>query len=230
MDRVARRRAVAKSSAIVTGTALKIFMKYSLPLLLLMLAGCMTQPTVTNWLDPVSVASITSQTEPLVLVRVTTARKVSAREKVNAREFAQFMALEVNRMGKRHVFLVLIPRSSADLTSKQRTAFEDSFAAIDLRADGRSLVLTQYAGDISELGITQTTLPLPISGSAPRYYSVERDDLRALAGSARIELTASGLPGAPQVYEEWRDGRRSLADFISQLPGEPSNSVPGSAP
>src|SRR5690606_25804801 len=42
-------------------------MKHSVLLVLSMLAGCTAQPTVTSWLDPVSVATITSQSTPLVL-------------------------------------------------------------------------------------------------------------------------------------------------------------------
>jgi hypothetical protein len=199
-------------------------MKYSVLLLLLTLTGCMTQPTVKSWLDPVSAVTITSQAEPLVLARITTLGKISTRE------FAQLAAIEVNRMGTRQLFLVVVPRSSADLTTKQRAAFENSFSELEIRADDRLLVLTRYAGEARELGVSESALPLSISGSEPRYYSIERADLRAMADSTRVELTASGLPGAPQIYAEWRDGRRSLSDFLSQLPGESSTSRQGDAP
>lgn len=191
-----------------------LFMKYSVLLSLLLLAGCMSQPTVTSWLDPVSVATITSQTKPLVLVRATASRKISQRE------FAQLMAIEVNRMGARRLYLALIPRTTGDLTPKQMTSFESTFAEIELRMDERSLALTQYAGDLAELGIGEATLPLPVSGSSFIYYPIERAELRALAASSRVELTARGLPDKPQFYEEWKDGRPSLSDFLSQLPGE----------
>ena len=199
-------------------------MKYSVLLLLLTLAGCMSQPTVTSWLDPVSVATITSQTQPLVLVRIT------ASNQITQREFAQLMAIEVNRMGARRLYLTLIPRTSGDLTPKQMASFESSFGELEIRMDGRMLVLSRYAGDVAELGIGQPTLPLPVSGSTFIYYPIERADLRALAASTRIELSALGLPNKPQYYEEWKDGRRSLSDFLSQLPGEPSAPPRGEAP
>ncbi|MBM0105984.1 hypothetical protein JM946_14725 [Steroidobacter sp. S1-65] len=199
-------------------------MKYSVLLLLLSLAGCMAQPTVTSWLDPVSVATITSQTQPLVLARVTSSSKI------NRRDFAQLMAIEVNRMGARRLYLTLIPRTSGDLTPKQMTSFESSFGEIEIRTEERMLVLNQYAGDVAELGIGDPTLPLPISGSTFIYYPIERDDLRALATSTRIELAALGVPNRPQYYEEWKDGRRSLSDFLGQLPGETSAAQRGEAP
>lgn len=189
-----------------------IRMKYSLLLLLLTLAGCVAQPTVTAWMDPVSVATITSQTEPLVLARVTMSRKI------NQREFAQLTALEINRMGARSLYLVLTPYSTSDLTYKQRASFERSFGQIEIRVDDLSVVLTAYQGDVAELGIGEQTLPLPISGSTHLYFPIERADLRALAGSNRIELMALGLPKKTQLYEEWKDGRRSLGEFLSQLP------------
>ncbi|HEY0686681.1 MAG TPA: hypothetical protein VGD45_30355 [Steroidobacter sp.] len=197
-------------------------MKYSVLLVLLTLAGCMAQPTVTSWLDPVSVATITSQTEPLVLMR--------GSGRINQRKLAQLTAIEVNRMGARRLYLVLIPRSTGDVTYKQQTSFESSFQQIKLRMDDRSLALTQYTGNLAELGIGQPALPLPIDGSAPMYFPIERDDLRAMAASSRIELTALGLPKEPQLYEEWKDGRRSLSDFLSQLPAESSTSPRDEAP
>jgi hypothetical protein len=199
-------------------------MKHSVLLLLLTLAGCMAQPTVTSWLDPVSVATITSQTQPLVLVRLTSSHRISQRE------FAQLTAIEVNRMGARRLYLVLIPRSSGDLTPKQRASFESSFGQVEILVDDRSIALTQYEGSIAELGIGQPALPLPIYGWTPIYFPIERADLRALAGSNRIELAALGLPMKPQLYEEWSDGRRSLNDFLGQLPGAPSDPQQGDAP
>ena len=194
-------------------------MKHSVLLLLLTLAGCMAQPTVTSWLDPVSVATITSQTGPLVLARTTASRRISQRE------FAQLTAIEINRMGARRLYLLLIPRTTGDFTPKQRASFESSFGEVEIRMDDRTLVLTQYTGDLAELGIGQPALPLPISGSTHIYFPIERAELRAMAASNRIELTALGLAGEPQLYEEWKDGRRSLSDFLGQLPEEPSASA-----
>lgn len=199
-------------------------MKYSVLLLLLTLTGCMTQSSVTSWLDPVSVATITSQVEPIVLARVTSSIRS------NQREFAQLTAIEVNRMGARRLYLVLIPRSSGSLTPKQQASFDSSFGQIRLRLDDRPLLLDQYQGAVAELGIGQPALPLPIPGSAPLYFPIERAELRALAGSSRVALTALGLPNQPQFYEEWRDGRRSLNDFLSQLPRDPSEVQPSGAP
>jgi hypothetical protein len=195
-------------------------MKYSVLLLLVTLAGCMAQPTVTSWLDPVSVATITSQTEPLVLVRA------SAFRRINQREYAQLTAIEINRMGARRLYLALIVRSTGDLTPKQRASFESSFDQVEMRVDGRTVALTPHTGSVAELGLGQAALPLPIAGATPIYFPIERAELRAIAASTQVELVAHGLTGASQLYEEWSDGRRSLGDFLSQLPGDPADALP----
>lgn len=181
-------------------------MKYSALLVTLMLAGCAAQPTVKSWMDPKSSVTITAQTEPLVLIRAQPAPSL------NERDYAQLTAIEVNRMGERTLYLVAILWNSAELGT-----FQDAFKHIEVNLGDRSIALTPHTGDVSELGISQT-LPLPIPGSSQIYFPISRDQLRAISRSTRIELTAGGIPEAPRRYEEWQDGRRSLNDFLGQLP------------
>lgn len=199
---------------------LVIFMKYSVLLVLLALAGCTAQPTVTSWLDPVSVATLTSQTEPVVLVRVTPSSRIQ-------RSFVQLMAVEVNRMGARRLYLVMMPRISGTLTPDQVAALERSFGQVEIRADERSVTLDRYTGAVAELGIGQPEL-VPIAGSPHIYFPIEHADLRAMAAARQFELVALGL-SSPRLYEEWSNGRRSLGDFVSQLPGA-ADSKQGDAP
>lgn len=191
-------------------------MKYSALFLLsaqmLVLAGCASQPTVKQWLDPVSSVTITAQTEPLVLVRASPAPNA------NERDYAQLAAIEVNRMGERKLYLVAILWTTDDLSSDQRTGAEDSFAQIDVKLSDRTVALKRHEGEISELGIGEPALPLPIPGSRHIYFPVERNDLRAISQSSNVQLTARGVPDAPRRYEEFADGRQSLSDFLSQLP------------
>jgi hypothetical protein len=187
-------------------------MKYSALLLSLALAGCASQPTVKQWLDPVSSVTITAQTEPLVLIRAAPAPSA------NERDYAQLAAIEVNRMGERKLYLVAILWTTADLSSNQGSSFEDSFAKIEVQLSDRTVALTRHDGEISELGIGDPALPLPIPGSRHIYFPVERNDLRALSQSSSVQLTARGVPDAPRRYEEFADGRQSLSDFLSQLP------------
>lgn len=193
-------------------------MKYSALLLTLMLAGCAAQPTVKSWIDPKSSVTITAQTEPLVLIRAAPAPTF------NERDYAQLTAIEVNRMGERKLYLVAILWSSAELWADQGQAFHDAFKQVEVNLGDRTLALTPHMGDVSELGISEA-LPLPIPGSSQIYFPIGRDDLRAISRSTRIELTASGMPEAPRRYEEWQDGRRSLNDFLGQLPdtGQPQS-------
>nr|WP_298727691.1 hypothetical protein [uncultured Steroidobacter sp.] len=186
-------------------------MKYSALLLSMLLAGCAAQPTVKSWMDPKSSVTITAQTEPLVLVRAEPAPSL------NERDYAQLTAIEVNRMGERKLYLVAILWSSADLWSNQSGVFQNAFRQIEVNVGDRTVALTPHTGAVSELGISQA-LPLPIPGSSHIYFPISRDDLRAISRSSRIELTARGVPEAPRRYEEWQDGRRSLNDFLGQLP------------
>lgn len=185
-------------------------MKYSALLLTLLLAGCAAQPTVKSWMDPKSSVTITAQTEPLVMIRAEPAPGT------NERDFAQLTALEVNRMGERKLYLVAILWGSTE-PGAQSGQVPNAFKQIEVNLGDRTVALTPHAGDASELGISQA-LPLPIPGSSEVYFPISRDDLRAISHSSRIELTATGIPAAPRLYQEWQDGRRSLNDFLGQLP------------
>ncbi|HEY0939763.1 MAG TPA: hypothetical protein VGE08_06675 [Steroidobacter sp.] len=186
-------------------------MKHSVPLILLMLAGCVAQPPVKSWLDPVSVATLTSQSTPLVLARASSSSMIQ-------RTFAQLTAVEVNRMGTRRLYLVLVPRITNEVTPTQLATFQRSFDQIELRADERAIALARYTGDLAELGIGEPEL-LPIFTTRFGLYPVERADLRALVDSKQVTLVAMGLQ-TPRTYEEWNDSRHSLRDFLAQLPGE----------
>lgn len=196
-------------------------MSLLLLMLPMLLAGRMAQSEVTSWLDPVSVATITSQAEPLTLVRVVT----SSRTK---RTFAQLTAIEINRMGARRLYLVLTPRMSDMVTPDQRVSFERSFEQAEIRLDERSVALARYTDSVAELGIGEPAL-LPIFGSRHIYYPIERAQLHAMATSTRFEFIALGLSN-PQPYKERNEGRRSLGEFVSQLPGATADSQKSEAP
>ncbi|MDY6948572.1 MAG: hypothetical protein SXG53_22955 [Pseudomonadota bacterium] len=195
------------------------YSNYSALFVLLALAGCASQPTVKQWLDPVSSVTITAQTEPLVLIRAAPAPTA------NERDYAQLAAIEVNRQGERKLYLVAILWTTADLASNRQSGFEDSFSKIEVQLPDRTVALNRHPGQISELGIGEPALPLPIPGSTHVYFPVERNDLRAISQSRSVQLTTLGVPDAPRRYEEFADGRQSLSDFLSQLPPQAASSV-----
>jgi hypothetical protein len=195
-------------------------MKYLAPLVMLMLTGCVTQPSVKSWLDPVSMATITAQGDPIVLMRQ------EKRRTADGRDYAQLTAIEVNRMGDRKLYLVAVLWSNAQLTGKQWQNFENTFQQIEVRLDDRPITLTRLPDDVSALGIGQSPLPLEIPGTRQIYYSIDRPELRAIVASTSIALTALGRADAPQPFQEREDGRRSLSDFLAQLPGESRNVSP----
>jgi hypothetical protein len=194
-------------------------MKYTSLLFMLTLLGCSAAPTVKSWLDPVSSATITAQSAPLIVARDRGTRSI------NERDFAQLTAVEVNRMGERRLYLVVVLWSSEHHTRTVQENFEKSFARVELRMADRSTTLTRHLGDIAELGIGQSPLPLSVPGSRQLFFPIERADLNALADSNRVQLVAIGQADAPLLYEEWQDGRRSLNEFLGQLPN--SSNRPG---
>jgi hypothetical protein len=189
-------------------------MKYLAPFLLFLLTGCASQPSVQSWLDPVSMATITAQAAPMVLTRL------ENRRTANGRDYAQLTALEVNRMGDRKLYLVAVLWSNAQLTGKQWQRFEDAFEHVEVRIDERTMKLDRLPDDPAALGIGQSPLPLPIPGTRQIYYSIDRADLHAMAASTHLALTALGRSDVIVPFEEREDGRRSLGDFLGQLPGE----------
>lgn len=196
-------------------------MKYLAPLLLLLLAGCVSQPSVQSWLDPVSMATITAQAEPMVLARL------EKRRTANGRDYAQLTAIEVNQMGARKLYLVAVLWSNAQLTGKQWQNFEGAFEQIEVSLDDSALSLTRLPDDTAALGIGQTPLPLPIPGSRQIYYPIDRPELRAIAASSRIKVMAlGGRADEPLPFGERADGRSSLSEFLSQLPGESAKASP----
>lgn len=193
-------------------------MKYTSLFLTLTLLGCASAPTVKSWLDPVSAATITAQSEPLILAR--DVDSFGGRHSIDERDFAQLTALEVNRMGERRLYLVAVPWSSAHQTRVEQEAVEASFARVELRMGDRSTLLTRHEGDIAKLGIGQAPLPLPVPGTRQLFFPIERATLSALVSSTRVQLIALGRQDEQQRYDEWQDGRRSLNDFLEQLPSE----------
>lgn len=187
-------------------------MKYTTLLCLFTLLGCSSAPSVKSWLDPVSAATITAQGAPLIVARDEQTRSI------NERDFAQLTAVEVNRMGQRRLYLVAVLWTSAQQTRVERDEFEKSFARVELRMGDRSTTLARHQGDVAELGIGQSPLPLPVHGTQQLFFPIERADLTSLATSNRVQLVALGQPDSPLLYEEWQDGRRSLNDFLGQLP------------
>jgi hypothetical protein len=191
-------------------------MKYLALFALFMLSGCATQPTVTSWLDPVSAVTITAQATPLVLARPETRRTV------NGRDYVRLAAIEVNRMGQRRLYLIAALWSNANLSGKQWESFESAFSQVEMRIDERVVTLNRHAGDVAELGIGQTPLPLPFPGERQIYYPIQHSDLRAIAESNTVQLAPLGLPGTDVRYEERKDGRASLGAFLNQLPNSSS--------
>lgn len=187
-------------------------MKYLALISLLTLAGCSSQPTVKSWLDEVTMATITTQGEPLRLGRPET------KGTVNGGDYVRLAAVEVNRMGDRQLYLLAALWSNANLSDKQWQDFENCFKQVELRVEDRGVPLVRYPGAATTLGIGQALLPIP--GSRQIYYPIERAELKAMVETKNVALVALGRTDLILRYELREDGRDSLNDFLSQLPPE----------
>ncbi len=164
-----------------------------------------------SWIDPKSSVTVTAQTEPLVLIRAEPAPSL------NERDYAQLTAIEVNRMGDRNRIWSPFCGARPSCGRISRATFEGAFKQIEVNLGDRTVALTPHTGNAAELGINQA-LPLPIPGSTRSISPSVATTFAPSLVRARFNSPPRGMPDAPRRCEEWQDGRRSLNDFLGQLP------------
>jgi len=186
----------------------------SLLALLLSLHGCSSmQPAAPRvWLDERTAVMVTAQSRPAVLAREEQMRAI------NVRDYAQIGAVETNRMGAHHLYLVLLFWSTIDRSPAEHEWIAANFSRITLHADDRPIELTRAAVTREELGFGLRPFAHPTPGTGEAYFAVTRSDLQSIALSRTLTLTARGNADTPERYSEWQDGRRGLAAFLAQLP------------
>ena len=175
----------------------------------LILAGCASSPTPRTWLDPYTAATITAQAEPIVLARDEQLRAI------NVRDYVQLGAVEVNRMGQRDLYLVVILWSTIDRSAAEPERLSEAFARLEVQADDRPFALVRAAS--TPPGIGQRPFRLPAPEARQMYFPVGREELQAIATSRSLSATPRGSSEESR-YTEWRDGRASLQAFLAALP------------
>jgi hypothetical protein len=184
-----------------------------LALLAITLAACKASPPhrppqphhPPEYLDPVTAASVTTVSSPIVFARAH--QDVSA----NSRQYATVAAASVNRSGRYEYLLVVYvwstvdPRLGADVHPGQNLV---------LLADDRAIRLPRDARTMKEAGVSKRLhAPLHIRGQ-PRLYRTDKATLQFLSKAQRLRLQLEGDDDA-RPFEVWTDGRKALGQFAT---------------
>lgn len=188
--------------------------KVGLLLALAALAGCAASPAPRTWLDPHTAATITAQGAPTVLARDEQMRAI------NVRDYAQLGAIEVNRMGERAMYLVVVLWSTIDRSAAEREQLLASLARVDIQADDRTIGLSALQDSAREAGVSPHPFVLPTPAAQEVFFPVTREELESMASSESLRLSAHGGAQPAHQYTLWRDGRESLAQLLSKLPAQ----------
>ncbi len=159
----------------------------------------------SEYLDPVTAASVASVAAPIVFARAH--QDVAS----NARQYATVVGASVNRSG-RYEYLLLVyiwstvdPRLGADVHPADNLVLLADDRAVRLARDGRSL---------REAGIAKP-LHRPLhSHGPPRVYRIDQATMRFVASAHRLRLQLEG-DGDTRPFEVWEDGRRELAQLAA---------------
>lgn len=183
-------------------------MRNHFPLLvsLSLLASCQSRgPShADEFLDPVTAATVSNVTAPIIFARAH--QDVAA----NSRQYVNVVATSVNRQG-RYEYLLLVyiwstvdARLGAGAHPGETLVFLADERAIRLQRDGRSP---------KELGIAKPLLRPPHFRGSPRIYKTDRDTLRFIASARHVRLQLEGDQDA-RPFDIWKDGRRALGGMV----------------
>ncbi len=174
--------------------------------ILLLLTACSSSaPLTRQYLDPLTGATITRASEPLVLFRDLSAKAA------NAREYVYLGPVEVNTMGVRKYYLWL----SVWGTSDTRSDALDDFASVVIFADGEPLSLSASGWTLSTIGASEPVYIPPVAGATDAWYQVTVDQIRLIAESRDIELRAGTV--VPRHYMPWESTDAASASLVAFL-------------
>jgi hypothetical protein len=173
-------------------------------------SGCATDGTgVVQYQDEKTAVTVTVATTPVVL-----AREVPMLA-VNARDYLNLTAIEVNRTGQRRYYFFgyswsTIDRREQDADSAARVA------ELVLKADDRVLTLNMSPREFETAGLVTLPLPPPGPGARPVLYPADRATLAYVGAAEVLSAEFSSAAGATPA-EPYRPWNGSAADFESFL-------------
>ena len=172
---------------------------------LMFLSACATQRSLApiEYLDEQTAATITKVAEPWIFNREGAPAQL---------DFVHLYALDVNRMGKHQLYLVVLKHWAApDLP-------EDRAPRLEMQTPTASAAHAFEAlpSNARELGIGQTLDPMAPKGAQSWCYPIDAAQLAAIStsGDFRLALVA-GDTRAPYVV--WRDGHAAFSELAAVL-------------
>jgi hypothetical protein len=164
------------------------------------------QPRHPNeYLDPVTAATVSSVTKPIIFAR--SHPDVAA----NARQYANVVGASVNRSGHYEYVLLVYLWSTVDA---RLGAGAHPGETLLLLADDRAIRIQRDGRSLKEVGIAKPLLaPLHTRGP-PRIYRTDRATLQFIATARHLRLQLEGDQDA-RPFDVWKDGRRQLGQLAA---------------
>jgi len=179
-------------------------------LLIGLAAGCASQPPATNEkLDPLTAATLSYSSTPMILYRDDPGRAA------HAKNFVSLGPLLVNRGGHYEYFIWLgiwNTNQTPDLDERR-----DGFDSIVLFVDGEPLALDVAGWTPAAIGASEPVYAQPVGSALDAYYRVTADQIRLLAYSSDVQLRTGGA--LPRAYEPWDNqaaARQGMQRFLQQ--------------
>ncbi|MGH8138754.1 MAG: hypothetical protein ACREVV_11245 [Steroidobacteraceae bacterium] len=177
-----------------------------LALLCLCLVACKVPPRRANeYLDPVTAATVSSASAPIVFARAR--QDISA----NSRQYVTVVGVTVNRSGRYEYFLLVYAWSTVDPRLGAGVHPTDTLV---LLADDRAIRMQRDGRSVKEAGIGKPPeAPLHVRGE-PRIYRTDRATLQFVSMARRLRLQLEGDQDA-RPFDIWKDGRRELGQLAA---------------
>ena len=157
--------------------------------------GCASSPILGEKLDPLTSATLTFSSTPMVLYRDNPAHAA------HARNYVSLGPLQVNRSGHYQYFVWLGIWNTNHTVSVEDG--RDGFDSIVLFVDGEPLALKLTGWTPEAIGASEPVYLPPVASALDAYYQVTADQIRLIANSNDIQLRTTGF--SPRAFELWDD-------------------------
>jgi len=176
-----------------------------------MLYGCEAEgPRVTEFLDPQTAVTIREMAAPFVFAH--DVPEIAA----NVRDYVSLGAVEVNNMGARKHYLVLVSWSTVARIGAAARPPEQPERVV-LTISGRERELAPVTHEARSLGIGEAPYRPPSGYVGEAWYAVTPADLRALAAAPPAGISLQRAADSV-TYVVWRSAAEELDAFVRDIP------------
>ena len=172
--------------------------------------GCHRATVPQEFLDSETAVTVRRIPHPLEFYRNRSSAGAHARDLIN------LAPVEVNRQGKRELYLWLSFWSTLDSQSHFDPTEHDT---IHVLVDSEPMELPLVSPDHQTIGISSRIYDLPVGSAADAYYAITRPQLRRMSTSKSLSLVIG--TEKRYKYELWGSAGRvtsELAEFVNNLP------------